>query len=99
MINAYIKMWVNFSDFFGRSRRRDYWLAMLADIIVAILLAFIVPVVAWVYQIASLVPSLALGVRRLHDIGRTGWWLLIGGHRGLVWALSARQCDAITATF
>jgi uncharacterized membrane protein YhaH (DUF805 family) len=31
-----------------------------------------------IYGLAVLLPSLAVGVRRLHDIGRTGWWLLIG---------------------
>ena len=39
-------------------------------------LLFMAPV--WLYTIAMIVPSLAVTIRRLHDTGRSGWWILIG---------------------
>jgi uncharacterized membrane protein YhaH (DUF805 family) len=36
------------------------------------------PVLGLIYSLAVLLPSLAVGVRRLHDTGRSGWWLLLG---------------------
>jgi uncharacterized membrane protein YhaH (DUF805 family) len=62
---------------------------VLFNIIIAIVLSIIEEVIGIsskpgqgiltnIYSLAILLPSLAVGVRRLHDIGRTGWWLLIG---------------------
>ena len=82
-IEAYIKMWKNCFDFSGRSRRRDYWLACLMCLIVGIvlgLLEFVIPffrLFTAIYGIAIIIPGISLGVRRLHDTDRTGWWLLI----------------------
>jgi uncharacterized membrane protein YhaH (DUF805 family) len=66
----------------GRARRSEYWwfyLAyVLADVVAAIVDAvlgtFLVEIVL---VLALLLPVLAVGVRRLHDIGKSGWWLLI----------------------
>jgi len=79
MIKAYILMWKNSFDFSGRSRRRDYWFACLAHIIIlAALLMLNLSFVFTVYQIAAFVPNIALSIRRLHDMGNSGWWLLVG---------------------
>jgi len=83
MIEAYIKMWVNLSDFSGRSTRSDYWLAILASLVIAIvlvILAIFIPFFNFVLSVVSIItiiPGPALSVRRLHDIGKSGWWLLI----------------------
>ena len=74
---AYIKMFQNWSDFSGRSRRRDYWLAFLVNFIISAVLNQLIRVVAILYGLIVIVPGLALGIRRLHDIGKSGWWLLI----------------------
>jgi uncharacterized membrane protein YhaH (DUF805 family) len=68
--------------FSGRSSRSEYWyftlFYVLASIIGNILDAAIeVPVFAAIVTVAFILPSLAAGARRLHDTGRSGWWLLL----------------------
>jgi uncharacterized membrane protein YhaH (DUF805 family) len=72
-----------YAQFTGRSSRAEFWWYFLANIIVSIVLnvltaaasIFWVPYV--IYSLAVLIPGLAVGIRRLHDTNRTGWWLLI----------------------
>ncbi|MDF2613283.1 MAG: hypothetical protein K0S71_1069 [Clostridia bacterium] len=84
MINSYIKMFKDYAVFSGRSTLGDFWWAMLANVIVSIILGIIVRVVPslrWitaVYGLAIALPSIALCVRRLHDVGKSGWYYLIG---------------------
>ena len=66
--------------FSGRARRSEYWYFVLAISIVSIVLTLIdggEGVLSLLWSLGTLLPSLAVGVRRLHDIGRSGWWLLI----------------------
>jgi uncharacterized membrane protein YhaH (DUF805 family) len=80
-----------YADFHGRARRSEYWFFVLFSAIVSIvggILDAIFGFRGWAYgstgpiqsllQLALLLPSLAVGARRLHDTGRSGWWLLIG---------------------
>ena len=78
-------------DFKGRARRSEYWYFFLFVILVSFVLAFIEgfyagytgqldfeqSVFANIFYLFVLIPSIAVSVRRLHDIGRTGWWFLI----------------------
>jgi len=79
-----------YADFTGRSRRKEYWMYVLLLIVVGIVIGVVEralglaalvgpygPITA-LFMLATLVPSLAVGVRRLHDTNRSGWWLLIG---------------------
>ena len=71
-----------YADFDGRARRTEYWMFFLVNILISIVVAIIgrvigLPVIGSLYGLALLVPGIAVGVRRLHDTGRTGWWLLI----------------------
>lgn len=78
-----------YAEFSGRSRRKEYWMYVLGLIIVAIVLGVIEGVLGLTQMIGpygplsallaigTLVPSLAVGVRRLHDTNRTGWWILL----------------------
>ena len=63
--------------FSGRARRSEYWWFALFQLIVALVLAIILPVLYVIYIVATLLPSLAVLVRRLHDTGRPAWWLLL----------------------
>jgi uncharacterized membrane protein YhaH (DUF805 family) len=71
-----------YATFTGRARRSEYWwfglfnlgLSMVAAVFDALIGA---PLTQWVVALGLLVPSLAVAVRRLHDTGRSGWWLLI----------------------
>jgi uncharacterized membrane protein YhaH (DUF805 family) len=79
-----------YADFSGRSRRKEYWLFVLLLIIVNLIANFIdtaTGMAGWLgpygplaalIGVATLIPSIAVGVRRLHDTNRSGWWMLIG---------------------
>ena len=79
-----------YADFSGRARRAEYWwfvlLTMVASLVATIidgllgLDALVGPygVLTTLLGLALLVPSIAVGARRLHDTDRSGWWLLIG---------------------
>ncbi len=88
-MNWYIKVLKSFTDFQGRARRKEYWMFVLFNIIISIILASIdmllgfdmesgYGVLTGLYSLFIIIPSLAVAVRRLHDTGRSGWWLLIG---------------------
>ena len=68
--------------FSGRSSRSAYWYWVLFAFIVAVVATIIdvaigSRIVSLITTLALLLPGLAVGIRRLHDIGRSGWWLLI----------------------
>ena len=65
-------------DFNGVATRSEFWWFFLFQIVVVVVLSFVSQLVADIAALALLLPSLAVGARRLHDTGRSGWWLLIG---------------------
>ncbi|AZZ98120.1 DUF805 domain-containing protein [Pseudoalteromonas sp. R3] len=89
MIDSYLSVLKNYTEFKGRARRKEYWLFMLCNLIVMIVLGLVdmmlgmyseeagVGLVSGLYALAVIIPSIAVGVRRLHDIGRSGWWMLL----------------------
>lgn len=80
----YLKVLKNYVGFSGRARRKEYWMFALFSFIVSLILTIVEKligldsVLSGLYSLAVLLPSLAVGARRLHDIGKSGWWLLIG---------------------
>ncbi|GAB4342018.1 MAG: DUF805 domain-containing protein [Candidatus Abyssubacteria bacterium] len=60
----YLQVLKKYAVFSGRAQRMEYWMFFLFNLIIAML--------------AVLLPGVAVTVRRLHDTGRSGWWLLIG---------------------
>jgi len=82
-MNYYINAFKNYVNFKGRARRKEYWMFVLFNFIVAFVLGFIdgligITILSTIYSLAVIVPSLALCIRRLHDIGKGGVWILIG---------------------
>ncbi|WP_240414173.1 DUF805 domain-containing protein [Paenibacillus periandrae] len=79
----FLKAFKNYAGFQGRARRKEYWMFVLFSTIFSIVAAILDSIVnlnsvlAGLYSLAILLPSLAVGARRLHDTGRSGWWLLI----------------------
>ena len=63
-----------YADFTGRASRSEFWWWQLFTILLG-LVTSVVPVLNLIASLAVLVPGLAVSVRRLHDIGRSGWWL------------------------
>ncbi len=80
----YFEVLKKYAVFSGRARRKEYWMFLLFHIIIIIALGVIESIVgtnsviALFYMLAILLPGLAVTVRRLHDTGKSGWWLLIG---------------------
>ena len=89
-MNWYLKVLKQYADFKGRARRKEYWMFFLFNIIfgaVAVIIDNIAGTAVssagygifyGLYSLAVFIPSLAVAVRRLHDIGKSGWMLLVG---------------------
>ncbi|MFJ8793211.1 DUF805 domain-containing protein [Streptomyces sp. NPDC102462] len=82
-MNWYIEVLKKYAVFGGRARRKEYWMFALVNVVIAIVLAIVDAILgnqilSLIYTLAILLPGLGVSVRRLHDTGRTGWWLLIG---------------------
>lgn len=79
-----------YAVFTGRSRRSEYWYFALFYFLILFALSIIdvfagtmsveaeIGLFSGIFGLAMVVPSIAVGVRRLHDIGKSGWWILIG---------------------
>jgi uncharacterized membrane protein YhaH (DUF805 family) len=83
-MNWYLDIIKNkYATFSGRARRKEYWMFFLINILIAIALAIVEAILGLpgilggLYALALLIPGIAVTVRRLHDTGRTGWWILI----------------------
>ena len=62
----------NYANFSGRARRSEYWYFVLFSLIISL-----IPIVNLIVGLISIIPGIAVCVRRLHDIGKSGWWLLL----------------------
>ncbi|MEO5670414.1 MAG: DUF805 domain-containing protein [Ramlibacter sp.] len=65
-------------DFSGRAVRSEFWWFFLFQIIVLVITGMISNMLYGIAALAFLLPGLAVGARRLHDIGKSGWLLLLG---------------------
>jgi uncharacterized membrane protein YhaH (DUF805 family) len=65
-------------DFSGRATRPEFWWFFLFQIVIFIVTSMIHPILYAIAALGLLLPGLGVGVRRLHDIGKSGWWLLLG---------------------
>jgi uncharacterized membrane protein YhaH (DUF805 family) len=66
-----------YADFSGRATRPEYWWFVLFIIVVGMVVSFGGDVASSVFMLATIVPSIAVATRRLHDTNRSGWWQLI----------------------
>ncbi|MBF4983942.1 DUF805 domain-containing protein [Nonlabens mediterrranea] len=108
MMDAVKAVFNNYTDFSGRARRSEYWYWQLFNFIVAMIMyipmiigaateneALAIPfaILLLIYGLATIIPSLAVIVRRLHDTGRSGWFYFIsmipfvGGIILLIWLI------------
>lgn len=82
----------NYANFNGRASRSEYWYYFLFNLLLNIPLTilsyvaqfndiqslyWIVTIISLIYSLGVLIPSIAVGVRRFHDTGRSGWWMLL----------------------
>ena len=88
-MNWYLHVLKNYATFSGRARRKEYWMFFLFNVLISLGLG-VLDVVAGTYSVEYetgffsglysllvLIPGMAVGVRRLHDTNRSGWWILI----------------------
>lgn len=88
-MNWYLKVLKQYADFSGRARRKEYWMFVLFNLIFGILVMVLDNIFGiaitgigygplyGIYTLLLFIPSLAVSVRRLHDVGKSGWMLLI----------------------
>ena len=85
MIEWYKKVvFENYANFKGRARRSEYWYFVLGNAIISltinILTALLSPKLVFlgiVYSLAVFIPTIAVLIRRMHDVGKSGWYILI----------------------
>jgi uncharacterized membrane protein YhaH (DUF805 family) len=79
----YLDVLRKYAVFTGRARRKEYWMFVLFNVIIMFALTFIESligspgIIAMIYGLAVLVPSIAVTIRRFHDTDRSGWWILV----------------------
>ena len=66
-----------YADFKGTASRSEFWWFRLFTVVAYELFRLFVPGLAFVLYLAVFLPSLAVSVRRNHDVGRSGWWILV----------------------
>jgi len=84
MQQAIVTCFAKYATFRGRASRAEYWYWILFTALVGLVLAVMealafgdAQAVSGLFQFVTLLPTLAVGARRLHDIDRTGWWQLL----------------------
>lgn len=82
-MNYYFDVLKRYADFDGRARRKEYWMFTLCNYIVSMILGVIGGLVfnfdflGTIYSLAVLLPTFGVTIRRMHDVGKSGWYCLI----------------------
>jgi len=87
-VEWYLGVWKKYATFDGRARRKEYWMFILFNVIATWVLSFLDAMLGLsgdmgygplygLYALAVLLPSLAVGVRRMHDTDHSGWWIIV----------------------
>jgi uncharacterized membrane protein YhaH (DUF805 family) len=83
-MNWYLEVLKKYAVFDGRARRTEFWMFALFTFLITLALGIVEGVLfgdssflSGLYSLGVLLPSVGVGIRRLHDTGRSGWWLLI----------------------
>lgn len=86
-MNWYLQVLKKYAVFNGRSRRKEFWYYILFSLLITIGLVLLdmyfglfdakrsIGVLSCIYAVATFLPQTAVAVRRLHDVGKSGWWL------------------------
>ncbi|MFD3325121.1 DUF805 domain-containing protein [Streptomyces sp. NPDC058701] len=82
-MNHYLDVLKKYAVFSGRARRQEYWMYALFNVGIIVVLAILdavlgtAPILVGIYALGVFLPGLAVTVRRLHDLGKSGAWFLI----------------------
>lgn len=74
--NYFIRVLRRAFDFSGRSTRSEFWWFSLFQILSVIAVSIVLPFLSMLYTLILFIPAISVSIRRLHDIGKSGWWLL-----------------------
>lgn len=82
VFNYYLSVVQNYAKFDGRARRSEYWYFFLFNVLISGVLGAIGNAVGFellstIYSVAVLLPSVGVAIRRMHDVGKSGWFILI----------------------
>ena len=97
----FLKALRQYADFSGRARRKEYWMYSLFNFIFATIASILDNATGMaiegigygpiyiIFMLALLIPGIAVSVRRLHDVGKSGWMLFVGliPIIGIIWLL------------
>lgn len=87
----YLAVLRKYAVFTGRARRKEYWMFVLCNFLITVMLVFVLGFAGELlglggklsdagsvaYALAIFVPAFAVAVRRMHDLGRSGWWMVV----------------------
>ncbi|ANQ51771.1 DUF805 domain-containing protein [Flammeovirga sp. MY04] len=81
-MHYYFKVLQNYATFTGRARRQEYWMFVLINTIISFVCGMICgmlgyPELANLYSLLVLLPAIGVAVRRMHDVSKSGWYILI----------------------
>jgi len=95
-MNYYLLALKQYATFSGRATRSEYWYFFLMNFLIGIVISVVSMVVGdtfsilgMIYSLAVLIPGLSICARRLHDIGKSGWMMLVAliPLAGIIWLL------------
>lgn len=95
-MKSYLNCWKHYADFSGRACLSEYWMFVLINLLIGLLLAvpeFVMgreaSILSSIYSLIVFIPSLAVFVRRLHDVGKSGWMFFVSFIPvvGIIWLL------------
>lgn len=94
-VEAIKSVYSKYAVFSGRARRSEFWYFYLFYIIANFILALISPVLQGLWVVGTIIPTVALSFRRMHDIGKPGWLpLACGAAIGVVYGVSISEMGA-----
>ena len=102
-MNFYLDAWKKYATFGGRSRRKEFWFFALVNAAISYVLSLIaakfgfpIGLISWAFSLAIFVPGIAVAIRRMHDIGKSGWWVCINFVPlvGSIWFLVLAATDS-----
>ncbi|MCQ2396370.1 MAG: DUF805 domain-containing protein [Lentisphaeria bacterium] len=76
-LNQFTDALKQYANFEGKATRKQFWMFVLVCCVIGGILGAISSWLSWLFSLAILVPSLAIGARRLHDINKSGWLQLL----------------------
>lgn len=87
-MNDYLSVLKQYAVIKGRCRRKTFWIFVLINVLISVMLGIVDALLglnifqdegllSFIYSLAVLVPTITVSVRRLHDLDRSGWWLLL----------------------